>query len=59
MKDKILALKQSLKSKISSERGDIGDSFMIIILQFCDTLQSWMSIYLTKNKISKNKKIKH
>ena len=34
MKDKILAFKQGLKSKISSERGDIGDSLMIIIAIF-------------------------
>lgn len=34
MKDKILAFKQGLKSKISSEKGDIGDSLMIIIAIF-------------------------
>ncbi len=31
MKNKMLAVIQNLKSHISSERGDIGDSFMVII----------------------------
>ncbi len=34
MKDKAITFIKNLKSQISSERGDIGDSFMIIIVIF-------------------------